>query len=407
MSGIPANSKRVTGDLAIHGGKPVRDRLLPYGRQLIEDDDISAVVKVLRGDWITQGPKIEEFERAVADYCGSKYGVAFSSGTAALHAACAVSGLKDNDEAITTPLTFAATANAVLYCGATPVFADICDDTLNIDVKLVERTLTKRTKVIIPVDFAGHPADLDAILSLAADHKVIVIEDACHALGAQHRSRRVGSISHMTVFSFHPVKHLTTGEGGMVMTNDSDFARRLRIFRNHGIESDPRQRQQEGGWYYEMKSLGYNYRLTDIGCALGLSQLGKLDQNLTRRRQIAEEYVRSFSDIPELRLPVEKTEVSCVWHLYPVRLQLQRLRVGRAEVFHALRAENIGVNVHYIPVHYHPYYQKRFGFKRGQYPEAENAYECLVTLPIFHSMTFQDVEDVVTAIKKVVHHYRS
>ncbi|MEM4724963.1 MAG: aminotransferase class I/II-fold pyridoxal phosphate-dependent enzyme, partial [Candidatus Hadarchaeum sp.] len=256
--------------LAIHGGRPVRKTLLPYGRQSIDEDDIQAVIEVLRSDWITTGPKVAEFEEAFAEYVGAKYAVSFSSGTAALHGAAFAAALGPGDEAIVTPMTFCATANCVLYQGAKPVFADVCPDTLNIDPEEVACKITPHTKVLLPVDYAGHPADLDPILELADRHRLAVIEDACHALGAEYKGRRVGGISHMTVFSFHPVKHITTGEGGMVTTNDAELARRLRIFRNHGIDSNARQRQAEGQWYYEMVELGYNYRLTDIGCALGL-----------------------------------------------------------------------------------------------------------------------------------------
>jgi len=272
--------------LAVDGGTPVRNTLLSYGRQSIGDDDIQAVVEVLRSDWLTTGPKVAEFEEAFAERVGAKYALSFSSGTAALHGAAFAAGLKPGDEAITTPLTFAATANCVLYQGATPVFAEVCVDTLNLDPEKVAERITPRTRAILPVDYAGHPADLDAILKLAVRNGLIVIEDACHALGAEDRQRRTGSIAHMTVFSFHPVKHLTTGEGGMVTTDRAGYAEMLRRFRNHGISSDARQRQSEGQWHYEMVALGFNYRLTDIGCALGLSQLKKLDANLVRRREI-------------------------------------------------------------------------------------------------------------------------
>jgi len=379
---------------------------LPYGHHTISEEDIAAVVEVLRNDWITRGPKVEEFERAVAGYCGAKYAVAFSSGTAALHAACAAAGLGPGDDAITTPLTFVATANAVVYCGGKPVFADILEDTLNIDPDEVEKRITPQTKAILPIDFAGHPADLDSILFLARKHKLIVIEDACHALGAEYRDRRIGGISDMTVFSFHPVKHITTGEGGMVTTNDWALARRLQVFRNHGISSEARQRQAGEQWYYEMVALGYNYWLTDLGCALGLSQLERLEANLARRRQMARQYDAAFANMPEIITPIERAEMASAWHLYPIRLDMEQLRATRAEIFTALRAENIGVNVHYIPVHYHPYYRKRFGHQRGEYPIAEAAYESLITLPLFHTMTAQDVTDVLEAVEKVMTYYR-
>jgi perosamine synthetase len=391
--------------LAIRGGHPVRETLLPYGRQSIDEGDILAVVEVLRSDWITTGPKVGEFEEAFAAYVGARYAVSFSSGTAALHGASFAAGLDRGDEAITTPMTFCATANCVLYQGASPVFADVCQDTLNIDPDQVARQITPHTKAILPVDYGGHPADLDAVLGLAERHGLTVIEDACHALGAEYKGQRVGSISHMAVFSFHPVKHITTGEGGMVTTDNPEFTSRLRMLRNHGILSNARQRQHEGEWYYEMLALGYNYRITDIGCALGLSQLRKLDANVTRRREIATRYTAAFREIPGIKPPAARPDVESAWHLYPIRLDLQRLRADRAEIFRALRAEGIGVNVHYIPVHLHPYYRRRFGYSGGEYPIAEEAYERLISLPIFHGMSNQDVEDVIEAVTKVVRYY--
>lgn len=380
----------------------LRENFLPYGRQLVDENDIRAVVEVLRSDWLTTGPKVAEFEEAFAEYVGARYAVSFSSGTAALHGAVFAAGLGPGDEAITTPMTFCATANCVLYQGAKPVFADISPDTLNVDPSEVARRITPRTKAILPVDYAGHPADLDALLDLAGRHGLPVIEDACHALGAEYKGRRVGSVANMAVFSFHPVKHITTGEGGMVTTDDPKWARRLRMFRNHGIDSDARQRQAEGQWYYQMVALGFNYRLTDIGCALGLSQLRKLEANLARRREIAVRYTVAFHGVPGVIPPTVRPDVNPAWHLYPIRLDLTRLRVGRTEVFQALRGENLGVNVHYIPVHMHPYYRDRFGYRDGEYPVAEDAYERLISLPMFHSMTDRDVEDVIRVVQTVI-----
>lgn len=394
----------MTPELAIDGGSPVRDRLLPYGRQTIDDEDIAAVVEVLRSDWLTTGPKVAEFEEAVAHHVGAKHAVSFSSGTAALHGAAFAAALAPGDEAVTTPLTFAATANCVLYQGATPVFADVRADNLNIDPGLVAERLTERTRAVLPVDYAGHPADLDAILELAESRGLVVIEDASHAIGATYRGRRVGSIAHMTVFSFHPVKHLATGEGGLVATEDDELAQRLRRFRTHGIASDPRERQERGQWHYEMVDLGFNYRLSDIASALGLSQLRKLDANIARRAEIAAVYDEAFARLA-LRVPSVDADVEPAWHLYPIRLELERLSVGRAEIFAALRAEGLGVNVHYIPVHLHPYYRERFGYADGEYPHAEDAYERMISLPIFPAMTNEDVADVVAAVTKVVDHY--
>ncbi len=391
--------------LAVDGGSPVRETLLPYGRQSVDEDDIQAVAEVLRSAWLTTGPKVGEFEEMFAERVGAAHAVSFSSGTAALHGAAFAAGLMAGDEAITSPMTFAATANCVLYQGSTPVFADVCDDTLNVDPERVVERITPKTKAILPVDYAGHPADLRAVREMAAERGLVVIEDACHALGAEYRGRPVGSIADLTVFSFHPVKHLTTGEGGMVTTSNPAFAETLRRFRNHGISSDARQRQSAGQWQYEMVLLGFNYRLTDIACALGLGQLKKLETSLARRREIAAKYFAAFRDLPGVTPPQVREEVNPAWHLYPIRIEPARLRADRAQVFRALRAENIGVNVHYIPVHRHPYYRDRFGYRGGEYPVAEEAYERLISLPMFHAMADQDVEDVIAAVRKVVCHY--
>jgi len=391
--------------LAIHGGAPVRATFLPYGRQSVDEADITAVVEVLRSDWLTTGPKVSEFEEAFAARVGAADAVSFSSGTAALHAAAFAAGLKSGEEAITTPMTFAATANCVLYQGATPVFADVRRDTLNLDPDQIEKRISSQTKAILPVDYAGHPAELGPILEIARRHGLIVIEDACHALGAEYGGRRVGSIADMTVFSFHPVKHITTGEGGMVATNNPRLAETLRRFRNHGISSDARQRQSTGQWHYEMVLLGFNYRLPDIVCALGIQQLKRLDANLARRREIAARYSAAFRKTSGVIPPAVRPEVNPAWHLYAIRLDLEKLTADRAQIFRALRAENIGVNVHYIPVHLHPYYRERFGYKGGEFPVAEDGYARLISLPMFHGMNDRDVEDVIRAVRKVVGHY--
>jgi perosamine synthetase len=397
-------AKRSFRRLAIEGGLPVRDRLLPYGRQKIAEEDIAAVVEVLRSDWVTTGPKVEEFEEAIAFRVGARFAVAFNSGTAGLHAAVFAAGLKVGDEAITTPLTFAATANCLLYQEATPVFADVCADTLNLDPERVVRHITPRTKAILPVDYSGHPADLNVMMELASEHGLCVIEDACHALGAEYHGRPIGSISHMTVFSFHPVKHITTGEGGMVVTNDEGLARRLRLFRTHGINSDARQRSESGQWYYEMIALGYNYRISDINCALGISQLKRLGTNLARRREIAGRYTEAFSKLDAIRSPLVRAEVNPAWHLYPIRVGEG---IDRGDFFRALRAENLGVNVHYIPVHLHPYYRERFCYVGGEFPIAEKAYSQLISLPMFHGMSDEDVSDVIEAVGKVTEGLRA
>jgi perosamine synthetase len=391
--------------LALHGGTPVRKALLPYGRQAVSEEDIQAVVDTLRSDWLTTGPKVNGFEEAFAAWVGARHAVTFSSGTAALHAAAFAARIGPGDEAITSPLTFAATANCVLYQGGRPIFADINKDCLTIDPEQISSLINSRTKALLPVDYAGHPADLDAVLKIAERNGLTVIEDACHALGAEYRNQRVGSIAHVTIFSFHPVKHLTTGEGGMVTTNDRKLADILRKFRNHGMSSEARDRQREGQWHYEMVLLGFNYRLPDIACALGLQQLARLDSNLARRTQIATRYSSAFRKIPGIIIPAVSPEVMPAWHLYPVRFELGQFTVDRSEIFRALRAENIGVNVHYIPVHLHPYYRDRFGYKGGEFPVAEAAYESLISLPMFHGMTDDDVSDVICAVEKVTQYY--
>jgi UDP-4-amino-4,6-dideoxy-N-acetyl-beta-L-altrosamine transaminase len=391
--------------LAVHGGTPVRATLLPYGRQSVDEADIQSVVDVLRSDWLTTGPKVAEFEEMFAARVGAKFAVSFSSGTAALHGAAFAAELKPGDEAVTSPMTFAATANCVLYQGATPVFADVSGDTLNLDPDQFERRITPNTRAVFAVDYAGHPADMDAIRTIAAKRNLVVVEDASHALGASYRGQPVGSVADMTVFSFHPVKHITTGEGGMVTTDNSRFAETLRRFRNHGISSEARQRQSQGQWHYEMVLLGFNYRIPDILCALGMQQLKRLDSNLNRRRQIAVRYTAAFKGIQTVTTPIERPEVISAWHLYPIRVRSEGLSVGRSEFFRAMRAENIGVNVHYIPVHLHPYYRDRFGYKGGEYPAAEEVYDRLVSLPMFHGMTDEDIEDVINAVTKVAEHY--
>jgi len=393
--------------LAILGGMPVRETLLPYGRQAVDDGDIAAVVEALRSDWLTTGPRVAEFEEAFAAAVGARFAVSFSSGTAALHGAAFAAGLGPGDEAVTTPMTFCATANCVLYQRARPFFADVSEDTLNLDPAAAEEKVTGRTKAILPVDYSGHAADLDVLMNLAERHGLIVIEDASHALGGEYRGRPVGSVAHMTTFGLHPVKQVTTGEGGMVTTERADFAETLRRFRNHGISSEARGRQSAGQWQYEMVLLGMNYRLPDINCALGLSQIKKLDRNLARRREIAAAYRARLAGLPGLILPTVRTEVNPAWHLYAVRVNAAQLMVGRAEVFRALRAENIGVNIHYIPVHLHPYYRERFGYKGGEFPVAEAAYEQLLSLPMFPAMTNADVDDVVRAMGKVLEHFAS
>ncbi|WZL73748.1 UDP-4-amino-4,6-dideoxy-N-acetyl-beta-L-altrosamine transaminase [Clostridiaceae bacterium 35-E11] len=392
--------------LAINGGVPVRNKLLPYGQQWIDEEDIHAVVSTLKSDYLTTGPKVKEFEEMVANYLGAKYAVAISNGTAALHAACFAAGITEGDEVITTPLTFAASANCVLYQGGKPVFADIDPITYNIDPVSIEKKITNRTKAIIPVDFTGQPVDMDKILEIAEKHNLIVIADAAHSLGAEYKGKNVGTLAHMTELSFHPVKHITTAEGGMIITDDKELYDRLQLFRTHGITRDEKlMTYNEGPWYYEQLELGYNYRITDVQCVLGISQMNKIDKFIHRRREIAQMYNEAFASLEEIKIPYQQEYTNSSWHLYVIQLDLEKLSVGRREIFEALKSENIGVNVHYIPTYYFPYYQK-LGYKKGICPNVEWLYERIITLPLFPKMTDQDVEDVISAVYKVINYYK-
>lgn len=393
--------------LAIHGGRPVRDTLLPYGHQWIDEEDIAAVVEVLRSDWITTGPKVAEFEQAFADFVGAREAVAVSSGTAALHAAMYALGIGPSDEVIVPPMTFAATANCVVFQGGMPIFTDVDRDTLLLDPAQVEAKITPRTKAIIAVDYTGHPCDYDALGAIADRHGLALVADACHALGGSYKGRPVGSLADLSAFSFHPVKHITTGEGGMITSDDPDLAKRMRVFRNHGVTTDHRQREQQGSWFYEMLDLGYNYRLTDFQCALGMSQLHKLPEWVARRQEIAQRYNAAFAVMPAVHPLAVGEDASHAYHLYVIRLDPKELQATRPQIFAALRAEGIGVNVHYIPVHLHPFYRERFGTGPGLYPVAEEAYKRLMSLPIFPAMTDKDVSDIIMAISKIVSAYRA
>ncbi|NOU84051.1 UDP-4-amino-4,6-dideoxy-N-acetyl-beta-L-altrosamine transaminase [Paenibacillus sp. LMG 31459] len=391
--------------LAILGGAPVRAQYLPYGQQIIDEEDIKAVVKVLQSDFLTGGPAIEQFESEIAAFTGAKYAVAFSSGTAALHGACYAAGIGGGDEVITTPMTFAASSNCVLYQGGKPVFVDIDPLTYNLNPKLIQASITPNTKAIIPVHFTGQPAELDEIMQIAREHNLIVIEDAAHALGATYKNRSIGAIGDMTMFSFHPVKHITTGEGGMIATNNPVYYEKLLQFRTHGITRDQsRLRDNHGPWYYEMQFLGFNYRITDIQTSLGTSQLRKIGSFIEKRKQLAELYIRELGAIQEIILPHQLPYVESSWHLFIVKLQLSKLNATRRLIFQALQKENIGVNVHYIPTYLHPYYES-LGFQKGICPVAESCYEEFITLPLFAGMDQEDVMDVVAAVKKVISHY--
>jgi perosamine synthetase len=383
-----------------------RETWLPYGRQWIDEDDIRAVIAVLRGDYLTTGPSIEAFERKLAEHVGAAYAVTFANGTAALHAACFAAGIGEGDEVITTPITFAASANCVLYQRGKPVFADIDPLTYNIDPAQVTSLITSKTKAIIPVDFTGQPAELDELIAIAKAHDLVVIEDAAHALGASYRGQRVGSISDMTMFSLHPVKHITSGEGGVITTNNPAYYEKLRQFRSHGIIREPAKlgKPSPDTWYYEMQSLGYNYRLTDIQAALAASQLDKLDKFVEKRRQFAALYDQAFDSIPAIQIPFQASYGHSSWHLYVIQLQLELLLADRNLIYKELIAANIGVNVHYIPVYLHPYYQQ-LGYTSGLCPIAERLYERILSLPLFPAMTMEDVHDVILAVRKIIGKY--
>ncbi|MGN7478784.1 UDP-4-amino-4,6-dideoxy-N-acetyl-beta-L-altrosamine transaminase [Solibacillus silvestris] len=369
---------------------------ISYGRQSLDEEDIQAVIDTLRSPNLTQGPKIAEFEQAIADYVGVKYAVAFCNGTAALHGACYAAGIGEGDEVITSPITFAASANCVRYVGGTVVFADIDAETYNIDPMQIRANLTKKTKAIIPVDFTGQPVDMDEIMDIASEHNLVVIEDGAHSLGATYKGRKVGTTAHMTMFSFHPVKPVTTGEGGIIVTNDVHYYNKLLKFRSHGIEQVPYS-QEKGGWYYEMTDLGYNYRMTDLQAALGVSQMKKLDTFIDRRQELAKLYTEALQGVTGIILPKQLEQTESGWHLYMIQLE----NADRRQMFDAMRAANIGVHVHYIPVYWHPYYQE-LGYDKGLCPVAEAWYEKALTLPIHPGLTNEDIARVIQILKEKI-----
>ncbi|MEN6349894.1 MAG: UDP-4-amino-4,6-dideoxy-N-acetyl-beta-L-altrosamine transaminase [Syntrophomonas sp.] len=377
---------------------------IPYGKQYIDEADIQAVVEALRGDYLTTGPRIKEFEHKFAQYIGVKYAVAVSSGTAALHLACLAAGFKAGDEVITTPMSFAATANSVLYTRARPVFADIDPQTYNIDPAQVEARLSNKTRGIIPVHYTGLPCDLERIRDIAQKQNLVVIEDACHALGARYKSSTIGDcrFSNMTVFSFHPVKHITTGEGGMITTNSQELYKSLLALRSHGIVRDEADllEANHGPWYYEMQDLGFNYRMTDIQAALGISQIDKLDYFLKRRRQIAAYYSESLADLP-LELPVEPEDCHNSYHLYVIKIN-PRNSFSRKEIYFRLKDRGIHTQVHYIPIHTFPYYREALGCQPGDFPLAEDHYTRILSIPIFPKMTDEEVKTVVKTLREVI-----
>lgn len=373
-------------------------KMIPYGRQTIEEDDIQAVVDVLRSDYLTTGPKIAEFEKMVADYVGAKYAVAISNGTSALHAACFAAGIQPGDEVITTPLTFAASSNCVLYCGGTPVFADVDPKTYNIDPEDIRRKITDKTKAIIAVHLAGQPCDMDEIHKIAKEHDLIVIEDGAHALGSVYKGKKVGTLSDMTTFSFHPVKPITTGEGGMIVTDNEEFYQKMMLFRSHGITHDENlMTRNDGPWFYQQLDLGYNYRITDIQCALGCSQMKKLDRFLALRKEIVARYNEAFADCENIVTPYQLPETESGWHLYIVQVK----NCDRRKVFEALREHGIAVNVHYIPVYLHPYYQEH-GYKDVHCRNAEEVYSHIISLPLYPTLTEEQQQYVIETLKYVI-----
>lgn len=383
------------------------DSFIPYGQHWVDDDDIAAVISSLRSGWLTTGPTIAHFEQALAERCGAHYAVAVSSGTAALHAAYYAAGVSGGDEVITSPVTFAATSNAALYLGGKPVFADVDRQTVLLDPGQAEKKIGPRTKVLAPVDFGGQPADIDAFMRLAEEHNLTVVEDAAHSLGASVSGRPVGSLAHMTILSFHPVKHITTGEGGAVLTDDSLLYKRLVSFRTHGMVYGQAGHmfETEGPWYHEQQALGFNYRVTDFQCALGLSQLKKLDRFLERRREIAAIYNRMFAEVPNLELPSVRGNVEHAWHIYTLRLR--GTPRSRRLVFEGLRGRGLGVQVHYIPVYHHPLYRELGYFDKAAYPNAEDYYGRCITIPLFPAMNDAQVDNVIKAVKEVAEEFAS
>ncbi len=391
---------------AICGGEPVRDAKIFYGHQYIDDADIQAVVEVLKSDTITCGPKITELEEKLCRITGAKYAVVCSNGTAALHMACMAAGVSEGDEVITTPITFAASANCALYCGAKPVFADINEETYNIDPEMVGKLINSRTKAVVAVDYTGQSAQLDELLDHCRENNLVLIEDGAHVIGTRYKGKCNGSIADMTTLSFHPVKTVTSGEGGAVLTNSEEYYEKLLLYRTHGITKDVAKMENEadGPWYYEQTTLGMNYRMTDIQAALLISQLDKLPLFIKRRKEIVRTYNEAFSKLPQIIVQKEIPESDTTRHLYILRLNLSKLTIDRRQFFEALAAENICCNVHYIPTYYFPYYQ-RLGYEKGLCPKAEKLYEEIISLPLYYAMTDKDVQDVICAVTKIANYY--
>lgn len=393
--------------LAINGGTPVRKEKLYYGKQWIDEDDVKAVAEALTDDLITCGPRVAALEKKLCEVTGAKFAVAVSNGTAALHCACIAAGIGAGDEVITSPITFAASANCAVYVGATPVFADIDPETYNIDPDSIETHITDKTKAVVAVAYTGQSVEYDRIQEICDKHGLILITDAAHAIGTKYNGQPVGSIGDMTCFSFHPVKTVTSGEGGAITTNNPELYRKLRLASQHGIVRNPDElvHESDGAWYYEMQELGFNYRLTDIQSALLISQLDKLQKFSDRRKEIVNKYNEAFKDVPEIIVQKEIPESDTTRHLYVIQLDLDKLKCTRREFFDALSAENVQPQVHYVPVYYFPFYEKK-GYKKGLCPEAEKLYNGMMSIPLYPLMTDSDVDDVITAVKKVVEGYK-
>jgi len=392
---------------ALEGGTPVRDSHLPYATQWTGEEEKKEILEVLESGWLTTGPKVQQFENDIAKYLGAKYAIALNSGTAALHCCVGALDIGPGDEVITTPFTFLATANVIVYMGATPVLADVDEETYNIDPEEIRKKITPRTKAIIPVHYGGHPCNMDEINKIAEEHGLKVIEDAAHALSAEYKGQKIGTHSDMVIFSFHPVKNITTAEGGIITTNDEELAKRCIMHRTHGITKEAMERYgKDANWTYDMQRLGHRYNMTEFQAALGVAQLKKIGFFQQRREDIVNKYQKAFSGMPELILPTVKDYAKSSWHLFPIRIKEELLNADRNKMIKALKAENIGVNVHYIPIHMHTYYQKNFGFKEGDFPKAERIYHNIITLPLFPKMSEQDAEDVIRAIKKTIGYYR-
>ena len=382
---------------------PVREQFLPFNQPDIGEEEIDEVVKTLRSGWITTGPRTKEFERRFAAYVNSRHAIAVNSCTGGLHVALAAAGIGPGDEVVVPTMTFCATANVVVHLGATPIIVDVEPDTLNIDPQCLDAAITRRTKAVIPVHLYGHPCEMDRINDITEAHDVLVIEDAAHAVAAEWRGRRIGSFSLATAFSFYATKNLTTAEGGMITTDDDDYAERMRILSLHGISRDAWKRYSaEGSWYYEVSVPGFKYNLTDLQAALGLHQLSRLEDMTCRRAKLAGQYRAGLSGLPEVELPIVRPGIRHAWHLYPIRLRPELLTIDRARFIEQLKSEGIGTSVHFIPLHRHPYYRDRFHFQPSDFPVADAAYERLISLPLYPRMTDSDVSDAIEAVRRVV-----